>query len=110
MSRRALLSSEQRARLFGIPVDQAEMAHRMRVNVQLIDAETGNHLWAERFDKPVADLFDRHCHVGQFYLSMAQRAYGSHTAKSMASRVREWHWTPRESAILGQRDNAKSFD
>ena len=30
----------------------------MRVNVQLIDAETGNHLWAERFDKPVADLFD----------------------------------------------------
>src|SRR5208337_820067 len=31
---------------------------RMRVNVQLIDAETGNHFWAERFDKPVADLFD----------------------------------------------------
>src|SRR6185437_4028694 len=27
-------------------------------NVQLIDAETGNHLWAERFDKPIADLFD----------------------------------------------------
>jgi tetratricopeptide (TPR) repeat protein len=26
--------------------------------VQLIDVETGNHLWAERFDKPVADLFD----------------------------------------------------
>ncbi len=32
--------------------------NRMRVNVQLIDVETGNHLWAERFDKPVADLFD----------------------------------------------------
>jgi TolB-like protein len=32
--------------------------NRLRVNVQLIDAETGNHLWAERFDKPVADLFD----------------------------------------------------
>jgi TolB-like protein/Flp pilus assembly protein TadD len=31
---------------------------RMRINVQLIDAETGNHLWAERFDKPLADLFD----------------------------------------------------
>jgi TolB-like protein/class 3 adenylate cyclase len=31
---------------------------RFRVNVQLIDTETGNHLWAERFDKPVADLFD----------------------------------------------------
>jgi TolB-like protein/class 3 adenylate cyclase len=32
--------------------------NRMRVNVQLIDAETGNHLWAERFDKPLADFFD----------------------------------------------------
>jgi TolB-like protein/class 3 adenylate cyclase len=32
--------------------------NRLRVNVQLIDAETGNHLWAERFDTPVADLFD----------------------------------------------------
>jgi TolB-like protein/Tfp pilus assembly protein PilF len=33
-------------------------AGRMRVNVQLIDSTTGNHLWAERYDKPVADLFD----------------------------------------------------
>ena len=32
--------------------------NRIRVNVQLIDAESGNHLWAERFDKTVADLFD----------------------------------------------------
>ena len=32
--------------------------NRMRVNVQLIDAETGNHLWAERFDKSLTDLFD----------------------------------------------------
>jgi TolB-like protein/class 3 adenylate cyclase/Flp pilus assembly protein TadD len=31
---------------------------RMRVNVQLVDAESGSHLWAERFDKPVTDLFD----------------------------------------------------
>jgi TolB-like protein/class 3 adenylate cyclase/Flp pilus assembly protein TadD len=31
---------------------------QLRVNVQLIDVETGNHLWAERFDKPVADLFE----------------------------------------------------
>jgi TolB-like protein/class 3 adenylate cyclase len=31
---------------------------RMRVSVQLIDAERGQHLWAERFDKPLADLFD----------------------------------------------------
>ena len=33
-------------------------ANRMRINVQLIDAITGNHLWADRFDKPMGDLFD----------------------------------------------------
>jgi TolB-like protein/class 3 adenylate cyclase len=33
-------------------------AGRMRINTQLIDAATGNHLWADRFDKPMADLFD----------------------------------------------------
>jgi TolB-like protein len=32
--------------------------NRMRVNVQLIEAETGAHLWGERFDKLVADFFD----------------------------------------------------
>ena len=32
--------------------------NRMRVNTQLIDAENGSHLWAERFDKPVAELFE----------------------------------------------------
>jgi tetratricopeptide (TPR) repeat protein len=31
---------------------------RLRINVQLIDAEIGAHLWAERFDKPVGNLFD----------------------------------------------------
>ena len=29
---------------------------RMRVNAQLIDAESGAHLWAEQFDTPRADL------------------------------------------------------
>jgi adenylate cyclase len=31
--------------------------NHVRVNAQLIDAATGSHLWAERFDKPLADLF-----------------------------------------------------
>jgi TolB-like protein len=31
---------------------------RVRINAQLVDAESGNHLWAERFDKPLGDPFD----------------------------------------------------
>jgi adenylate cyclase len=30
---------------------------RVRVTAQLIDAETGNHIWAERFDRELEDLF-----------------------------------------------------
>ncbi len=32
--------------------------NHVRVNAQLVDADSGGQLWAERFDKPLADLFD----------------------------------------------------
>lgn len=31
---------------------------RVRVTAQLVDASTGNHLWAERYDGSVEDIFD----------------------------------------------------
>jgi adenylate cyclase len=31
---------------------------RIRVTAQLIDAITGNHLWADRYDRPLKDVFD----------------------------------------------------
>ena len=31
---------------------------RLRVTAQLIDAATGHHVWAERYDRPLADIFD----------------------------------------------------
>ena len=39
-------------------VQRERGGNRLRVNVQLIDAETGSHLWAERFEKAVTDIFD----------------------------------------------------
>jgi len=33
-------------------------SNRLRVNVQLVSTETASNLWTERFDKPIADLFD----------------------------------------------------
>ncbi len=35
---------------------QRDQGH-VRVNAQLVDAESGGQLWAERFDKPISDLF-----------------------------------------------------
>ena len=31
---------------------------RLRVTAQLIDAATGRHIWAERYDRTLCDLFD----------------------------------------------------
>ncbi len=33
------------------------LGNRLRITAQLIDAETGAHVWAERFDRDAADLF-----------------------------------------------------
>ena len=30
---------------------------RVRINGQLVDAESGNHLWAERYDRELSDIF-----------------------------------------------------
>jgi TolB-like protein len=66
--------------------------NRLRVNVQLIDAETGNHLWAERFDKPIADLFDMQDEIvarlantlnAQLIEAEARRAERSHNPDAM---------------------------
>jgi adenylate cyclase len=31
---------------------------QVRITAQLIDAATGNHVWAERYDRPMRDVFD----------------------------------------------------
>jgi adenylate cyclase len=32
--------------------------NRIRVTAQLIDGQSGNHIWAERYDREIADIFD----------------------------------------------------
>jgi adenylate cyclase len=31
--------------------------NRIRVTAQLVEAETGRHVWAERYDRDLADIF-----------------------------------------------------
>jgi TolB-like protein/class 3 adenylate cyclase/Tfp pilus assembly protein PilF len=74
---------------------------RMRVNVQLIDAESGKHLWAERFDKPVADLFDMQDEIvarlanalsAQLFAAEARRAERKPNPDSMDLCFQGWAW------------------
>ena len=66
--------------------------NRMRVNVQLIDAETGNHLWAERFDKPLADLFDMQDEI-------VARLAGALNAELVAAEARRAEQAPSPNSM-----------
>jgi len=66
--------------------------NRMRVNVQLIDAETGNHLWAERFDKPLADLFDMQDEI-------VARLAGALNAQLLAAEARRAEQSPNPDSM-----------
>jgi TolB-like protein len=55
----------------------------LRVNVQLLDAETACHIWAERFDKPIADLFDMQDEI----VSHLANALGQELAGAEAKRA-----------------------
>ena len=77
---------------------------RMRVNVQLIDAELGSHLWAERFDKPVANLFDMQDEIvarlagalnTELVAAEARRAERSPTPDSMDFHFQAMAWLNR---------------
>ncbi len=75
--------------------------NRMRINVQLIETETGQHLWAERFDKPVADLFDMQDEVvarlanqlgAQLVAAEARRAERAPKPDSLDLYFQGWAW------------------
>jgi class 3 adenylate cyclase/TolB-like protein len=66
--------------------------NRMRVNVQLIDAETGNHLWAERFDKPLDDLFDMQDEI-------VARLAGALNAQLVAAEARRAEMAPNPDSM-----------
>ena len=75
----------------------------MRVNVQLIDAQSGNHLWADRFDKPLADFLDMQDEIvarlanalnAQLVVAEAHRAERSQNPDSMdlCFQARAWYY------------------
>jgi TolB-like protein/class 3 adenylate cyclase len=66
--------------------------NRMRVNVQLIDTETDNHLWAERFDKPLADLFDMQDEI-------VARLAGALNAQLVAAEARRAEHAPNPDSM-----------
>jgi hypothetical protein len=59
---------------------------RVRINAQLVDASTGTHIWAERYDRALADVFAVQEEIAQSIVArVAQRVIDE---REMATRRR----------------------
>lgn len=61
-----------------------QVGDRIRVTAQLIESENGNHVWAEKFDRPKAEIFDVQDEVIEEILG----ALDAHIFSAEISRVR----------------------
>ena len=52
-------------------------ADRVRVVAQLVEAETGRHVWAERYDRPIGKLFDLQDEITQAVVGTLVPALGT---------------------------------
>jgi TolB-like protein len=74
-------------------------ANRVRVNAQLIDAETEAHLWAERFDRDTADLFSLQDEItSRIAVALNLELIGADRAEAAVARqFRGGNWVIRKS-------------
>ena len=68
---------------------------RVRITAQLIDAATGHHLWAERFDRELADIF------------AVQDEVTGRIVATLAGKLAE---SERRRARSGQTENLEAYD
>ena len=68
---------------------------RVRITAQLIDAGTGHHLWAERFDRDLADIF------------AVQDEVTGRIVATLAGKLAE---SERRRARSGQTENLEAYD
>jgi TolB-like protein len=77
---------------------------RLRTTAQLIEAESGSHLWAEKFDVPMASIFELQDDVIQAITAnlgaqLASAEYARARAKQPAD-LGAWEWLQRALALI----------
>lgn len=77
-------------------------SNRVRIAVQLIDAGTGHHLWANRYDNPLGDLFDVQDEITEQIVSAiepeVQRAEHSRARRKRPADMTAWDYVMRADA------------
>ncbi len=62
---------------------------RVRITAQLVEAETGAHLWADKFDGGLEDVFDLQDQITDEWSASSSRAFGSRRSNDPAESARK---------------------
>jgi adenylate cyclase len=94
--------------------------NRVRVNAQLIDAASGAHLWADRFEEDLADLFKLQDEVvarlantlgNELLKAEVEKSHGSKNPDTIDLDMRSWallqQWPPTKEKVIAARDLAE---
>jgi TolB-like protein/Tfp pilus assembly protein PilF len=82
------------------------MGERIRIGVQLVDAETGGHIWVEKFDRDLDEIF-------AVQDSVVQRTVSTLAGRLQASDTERAHRKPPSSLVAYEcvlKGNALSWD
>jgi TolB-like protein len=89
--------------------------NRVRITAQLIDASTGNHLWAERYDRELAGIFELQDEITQEVVTALQvrltEGEQVRLRRRQTDNVAAWECYARGQAYLrrfNQQDNAQA--
>lgn len=90
-------------------------ASRMRVTSQLIEAETRNHIWTEKYDRKVADIFDLQDEITASVVAAIEphlyRAEGMRAMSQPPEKITSWGLVVRAIGLinsLGRGDNEEA--
>ncbi len=89
-------------------------ANRVRINAQLIDAETGNHVWAERYDRSLEDIFELQDEItATIAAAIEPELAGSERKRALrkpTEHLGAWDLLHRGAALLWQQDRTSLLE
>ena len=89
-------------------------ANRFRVTAQLIDAETGNHVWAERYDRGLEDIFELQDEITTTIAGAIEPELAGSERKRALRKPTEhlgaWDLLQRGAAFLWQQDRTSLME
>jgi adenylate cyclase len=80
--------------------------NRLRITAQLVEAETGNHVWAERYDRDLADIFAVQDEITERVVAAIEpELYAAEQVRSQSKQpdsLDAWECVIRALSLIGQ--------